>query len=138
MKWLKVGPSAADLVGVRLRGTAALLARVRARANPPHGGDVLRFADLELEPERRQVRRQGRELELTPTEFALLELFLRNPERVLAHEEIFRKVWGFDFGPRSNLLHVYVGYLRRKTEAEGGERLVHSVRGVGFVLRRPS
>ena len=99
---------------------------------------MLRFADLKLDRGRRQVRRGGRELEVTPTEFALLELFLRNPERVLTHEAIFRSVWDFDFGPRSNLLHVYIGYLRRKAEAEGEERLLHSVRGVGYVLRRLS
>jgi two-component system response regulator MprA len=77
----------------------------------------------------------GRPIDLTPTEFSLLELLLRNPGRVIHRTEIFRHVWGFDFGPSSNSLNVYVGYLRRKIEAAGEPRLIHTVRGVGYVLR---
>jgi two-component system response regulator MprA len=96
---------------------------------------VLRFADLVLDPGRYTVHRGGRGLELTRTEFALLELFLRNPRQVLTRSVIFDRVWGYDFGPASNSLEVYVGYLRRKTEAAGEPRLLHTVRGVGYVLR---
>jgi two-component system response regulator MprA len=74
-------------------------------------------------------------MELTPTEFRLLELLLRNPRQVLTREVIFDRVWGFDFGPNSNTLSVYIGYLRRKTEADGEPRLIHTVRGVGYMLR---
>jgi two-component system response regulator MprA len=114
-----------------------LLARVRAllRRSGGHEGDVLRFADLELEPSTREVRRGGEEIELTRTEFSLLELFLRNPRQVLTRSLIFERVWGYDFGAGSNSLDVYVGYLRRKTEAGGGPRLIHTVRGVGYALR---
>jgi two-component system response regulator MprA len=83
------------------------------------------------------VRRAGRPIELTPTEFQLLEPFLRNPGRVLARPVIALRVWGFDFGRMSNSLNVYIGYLRRKTEAAGEPRLIHTVRGVGYVLREP-
>ena len=89
-----------------------------------------------LDPARHHVHRGGREIELTRTEFALLELFMRNPDRVMPRSLIYERVWGYDFGPSSNSLDVYVGYLRRKTEAEGETRLIHNVRGVGFVLRR--
>jgi two-component system response regulator MprA len=98
---------------------------------------VLRFADLELDPGTREVRRGDRQIELTRTEFSLLELFLRNPRQVLTRSVIFDRVWGYDFGPASNSLEVYVGYLRRKTEAAGEPRLLHTVRGVGYVLRAP-
>ena len=98
----------------------------------PHG--VLRFADLSLDP-RRAVRRCDREVELTRTEFLLLELFLLNPRQVLPRALIFDRVWGYDFGPTSNSLEVYVGYLRRKLEAGGESRLLHTVRGVGYALR---
>ena len=81
--------------------------------------------------------RGDRELGLTRTEFSLLRLFLDNPGRVLARSVIYERVWGYDFGPSSNSLDVYVGYLRRKTEAGGEPRLLHTVRGIGFVLRRP-
>jgi two-component system response regulator MprA len=118
---------------------AELLARLRAllrRAGNGEGGrDVLRFADLELEPGTREVRRAGRLIELTRTEFALLELFLRNPRQVLTRSIIFERVWGYDFGPSSNSLDVYIGYLRRKTEDLGATRLIHTVRGVGYALR---
>jgi two-component system response regulator MprA len=117
-----------------------LLARIRAllrRSTPAAGERPLRFADLELDPVTRDVRRGGRVIELTRTEFLLLELFLLNPRRVLTREVIFDRVWGYDFGPSSNALEVYVGYLRRKTEAQGEPRLIQTVRGVGYVLREP-
>ena len=115
-----------------------LLARVRAllrRAGAESDAERLRFADLELDTGTREVLRGERLLELTRTEFALLELFLRNPRQVLPRSLIFERVWGYDFGPTSNTLEVYVGYLRRKTEAGGEPRLIHTVRGVGYTLR---
>jgi two-component system response regulator MprA len=120
---------------------AELLARLRALLRRTVGGDsteTLRFADLELEPGTREVRRAGSPIELTRTEFSLLELFLRNPRQVLTRSIIFERVWGFDFGPSSNSLDVYIGYLRRKTEAGGRPRLIHTVRGVGYALRESS
>jgi two-component system response regulator MprA len=114
------------------------LQRVRVlRRRERDRGDLLRFADLVLDPQTRQVYRGGRSIELTRTEFNLLELFLRNPGSVLARRLIFTRVWGFDFGAMSNSLNVYIGYLRRKTEAAGEARLIHTVRGVGYVLREP-
>jgi two-component system response regulator MprA len=113
-----------------------LKARLRAllrRSDP--GGGPLRFAGLELDPSAREVRRAGRLIELSRTEFALLELFLEHPRQVLQRSTIFERVWGYDFGATSNALGVYVGYLRRKTEAGGEPRLLHTVRGVGYVLR---
>jgi two-component system response regulator MprA len=115
-----------------------LLARVRAlmrRTTEEDSGEVLRFADLELDPGTRLVKRSGRAIELTRTEFSLLELFLRNPRQVLTRSVIFERVWGYDFGFGSNSLDVYIGYLRRKTEAGGEPRLIHTVRGVGYALR---
>jgi two-component system, OmpR family, response regulator MprA len=116
-----------------------LLARVRAllrrTTNGDGGGEVLSFADLEVDLGTRDVRRGGRHIELTRTEFALLELFLRNPRQVLTRSIIFERVWGYDFGFASNSLDVYIGYLRRKTEASGEPRLIHTVRGVGYALR---
>ena len=114
-----------------------LLARLRAllRRTGVDDGETLRFADLVLDPAKYQVRRGEREIELTRTEFQLLELFLRNPRQVLTRSIIFERVWGYDFGPTSNSLEVYVGYLRRKTEAGGEPRLIHTVRGVGYALR---
>ncbi len=85
-----------------------------------------------------EVRRGDRQIELSRTEYNLLELFLLNPRRVLTREVIFDRVWGYDFGPTSNTLEVYVGYLRRKTEAQGETRLIHTVRGVGYVLKDAS
>jgi two-component system, OmpR family, response regulator MprA len=116
-----------------------LFARVRAllRRAGNGVGDVLRFADLELDPLRYEVRRDGEPIELTRTEFSLLELFLRNPRQVLTRSLIFERVWGYDFGPSSNSLEVYVGYLRRKTEVGGRPRLIQTVRGVGYALRDP-
>jgi len=114
-----------------------LLARIRAllRRAGNGAGDTLRFADLELDPGTREVRRADELIDLTRTEFSLLELFLRNPRQVLTRSIIFERVWGYDFGPTSNSLDVYIGYLRRKTEAAGRSRLIHTVRGVGYALR---
>ena len=115
-----------------------LVARLRAllRRTGWEGDDqILRFADLELDPVGHEARRGDRVLELTRTEFLLLELLMLHPRQVLTRATIFDRVWGYDFGPASNSLEVYVGYLRRKTEAEGEPRLVHTVRGVGYVLR---
>jgi two-component system, OmpR family, response regulator MprA len=114
-----------------------LLARMRAllRRTSSGSGEVLRFADLELDPGTREVRRDGEPIELTRTEFSLLELFLLNPRQVLTRSVIFERVWGYDFGFSSNSLDVYIGYLRRKTEAGGRPRLIQTVRGVGYALR---
>jgi two-component system response regulator MprA len=115
-----------------------LLARLRAllrRTGPAEPGAALRFADLELDPAARTVARGGRRIDLTRTEFSLLELLLRNPRVVLTRSVIHERIWGYDFGPGSNALGVYVGYLRRKLEAGGESRLIQTVRGVGYVLR---
>jgi two-component system response regulator MprA len=114
-----------------------LLARVRAllrRTNGRHDGPF-RCADLVLDPERHEVHRGERRVDLTRTEFLLLELLLRNVGRVLPRDVILQEVWGYDFATSSNSLEVYIGYLRRKTEAEGETRLIQTVRGVGYVLR---
>jgi two-component system, OmpR family, response regulator MprA len=114
-----------------------LLARVRAllRRTTDTDGEVVRFADLELDPATREVKRGHRPIELTRTEFSLLELFMRNPRQVLTRSIIFERVWGYDFGYASNSLDVYIGYLRRKTEAGGEPRLIQTVRAVGYALR---
>jgi two-component system response regulator MprA len=115
-----------------------LLARLRAllrRSVVNEDKHVLRFADLSMDGETREVRRGDRTIHLTRTEYLLLELFLRNPKRVLTREVIFDRVWGYDFGPESNSLEVYVGYLRRKIEVGNEPRLIHTVRGVGYVMR---
>jgi two-component system, OmpR family, response regulator MprA len=118
---------------------AELLARLRAllrrAASDDDTTDLLRFADLEVDLGTREVRRGSMAIELTRTEFSLLELFLRNPRQVLTRSIIFERVWGYDFGPTSNSLDVYIGYLRRKTEEGGASRLIHTVRGVGYALR---
>jgi two-component system response regulator MprA len=117
-----------------------LLARLRALLRRTKGGEedgVLRFADLELDPATYEVRRDGVSIELTRTEFSLLELFMRNPRQVLTRAVIFDRVWGYDFGYGSNSLDVYIGYLRRKTEAGGRPRLIQTLRGVGYALREP-
>jgi two-component system response regulator MprA len=115
-----------------------LIARLRALLRRTLGTDdhdQLRFADLTLDATAHEARRGERRIELTRTEFLLLELFMLNPRRVLSRSLIHERVWGYDFGPASNSLGVYVGYLRRKLEAEGEPRLIHTVRGVGYVLR---
>ena len=146
--------TARDSVGDRVTGLDAgaddylvkpfaleeLLARVRALLRRGLDGASpdaakLSFAGLELDPPAHEVRRDGRAIELTRTEFLLLDLFMRHPRQVLTRSTIFEHVWGYDFGPSSNSLEVYVGYLRRKTEAAGEPRLIHTVRGVGYVLR---
>jgi len=143
--------TARDAVGDRVEGLDAgaddyvvkpfaldeLLARIRAllRRSGVADDKPLRFTDLSLDPVTREVHRGERVIELSRTEYSLLELFLLNPKRVLSREVIFDRVWGYDFGPTSNTLEVYVGYLRRKTEAEGEPRLIHTVRGIGYVLK---
>ena len=148
--------TARDSVGDRVEGLDAgaddyltkpfaleeLLARLRALLRRAHAApgdeleeEVLTFADLTLNPATREVRRGDRPIELTRTEFTLLELFLRRPRRVLDRSFILEEVWGYDFPTTANSLEVYVGYLRRKTEAEGEPRLIHTVRGVGYVLK---
>jgi two-component system response regulator MprA len=113
-----------------------LQARLRALLRRVDGpADEVRFGDLRLEPATRDVWRGDRRLELSRTEYALLELFLRHPRQVLGRSTVFKQVWGYDFGATSNVLGVYMGYLRRKTEAGGEPRLLHTVRGVGYILR---
>lgn len=117
-----------------------LLARLRAllrRATPVDSADsaVLEFAGLRMDPVTREVTRDERPISLTRTEFSLLEMLLANPRRVLTRSRILEDVWGYDFPTSGNALEVYIGYLRRKTEAEGEVRLIHTVRGVGYVLR---
>jgi two-component system response regulator MprA len=148
---------ARDWVGDRVEGRDAgaddyltkpfaleeLLARLRAllrRVQLPSAGDgldeeVLSFSDLSLNLATREVRRGQRPIELTRTEFSLLEMFLQRPRRVLDRSFILEEVWGYDFPTTANSLEVYVGYLRRKTEAEDEPRLIHTVRGVGYVLK---
>jgi two-component system, OmpR family, response regulator MprA len=147
--------TARDAVGDRVEGLDAgaddyltkpfalqeLLARLRAllRRVVPHEDapdEVLTFADLSLDVATREVRRGDRLVELTRTEFTLLEMFLRRPRRVLERSFILEEVWGFDFPTTANSLEVYVGYVRRKTEAGGEPRLIHTVRGVGYVLKQ--
>ncbi|HEY1133915.1 MAG TPA: response regulator transcription factor [Nocardioides sp.] len=145
--------TARDAVGERVEGLDAgaddyltkpfaleeLLARIRAllrRAVPAEQDDErLAFADLTMDLASREVSRGERAIELTRTEFTLLEMFLRRPRRVLERSFILEEVWGYDFPTTANSLEVYVGYLRRKTEAEGEPRLIHTVRGVGYVLK---
>jgi two-component system, OmpR family, response regulator MprA len=99
--------------------------------------EALSFEELQLDPERHGVKVGGEYVELTRTEYQLLELLMRNPRRVLPHDLIYDRVWGYDFGPASNALRVYVGYLRRKLQDAGARPLLHTVRGVGYVLREP-
>jgi two-component system response regulator MprA len=146
--------TARDQVADRVAGLAAgaddylvkpfaleeLVARVRAllrRLGADEAATTLNFADLELDTGTREVRRGEESLSLTRTEFALLELFLRNPKQVLTRSVIFDRVWGYDFGYGSNSLDVYISYLRKKTEVGGKPRLIHTVRGVGYALREP-
>ncbi|GAB3852747.1 response regulator transcription factor [Nocardioides maradonensis] len=146
--------TARDAIGERVEGLDAgaddyltkpfalqeLLARLRAllrRVTPAgdEGEEVLTFGDLTMNVTTRDVTRAGRPIELTRTEFTLLEMFLRRPRRVLDRNFILEEVWGYDFPTTANSLEVYVGYLRRKTEAEGESRLIHTVRGIGYVLK---
>ena len=146
--------TARDAIGDRVEGLDAgaddyltkpfalqeLLARLRAllrRVVPAEGDEheLLSFGDLSMDLATREVLRGGRPMELTRTEFTLLEMFLRRPRRVLERSFILEEVWGYDFPTTANSLEVYVGYLRRKTEAEGESRLIHTVRGVGYVLK---
>jgi len=114
-----------------------LLARVRAllRRTQPERAPLLTFVDLVLDTSTRQAIRKGRTIMLTAKEYDLLELFMRHPRQVLTREMIFDRVWGYDFGGESNVLDVYIRYLRQKLETEGEMRLIHTVRGVGYVLR---
>jgi two-component system response regulator MprA len=116
-----------------------LLARLRAllRRRAADGAQPLVFADLELDVGSREVSRGGRRIELTRTEFNLLELFLRNPRQVLRRPVIYDRVWGYDLDADTHALEVYIGYLRRKLEQDGEPRLLHTVRGVGYALREP-
>ena len=117
-----------------------LVARVRAllRRARPEAADLLAFGDLRLDTGTHQAYRGDRPIELTAKEYELLDLFLRHPRQVLTREVIFDRVWGYDFGGESNIIEVYVRYLRQKTEAGGEPRLLHTVRGVGYVLRESS
>lgn len=115
-----------------------LLARVRAllrRRQPPARQEVLRFEDLVLYPASREAARGARRLELTAKEFDVLELFMRNPRQVLTRDVLYERIWNYDFGGESNIIEVYIRYLRTKLEAEGEPRLLHTVRGVGYILR---
>jgi two-component system response regulator MprA len=114
-----------------------LLARVRAllRRRQPREGEVLRFSDLSLDTATREVKRGNEIIELTSQEFDLLELLMRHPRQVLIRDRIYERVWGYDFDGESNVIEVYVSYLRSKLEASGKPRLIHTVRGVGYVLK---
>jgi DNA-binding response OmpR family regulator len=115
-----------------------LLARIRAllrRAKPSEVTEVLKFADLTLDPAARETRRGDRRLDLTAKEFDLLEMLIRHPRQVLTREMIYDRIWGYDFGGESNIIEVYIRYLRQKTESGGEPRLIQTVRGVGYVLR---
>jgi len=140
-----VKPFALEELFARLRALArraALAARTggrsRAGTATAPGSGTLSYGGVTLDPSSRQVVRGGRELTLTKTEFELLELFLTHPRQVLSRSMIMERVWGYDFGPSSNSLEVFVSYLRRKLEAGGEPRLLHTVRGVGYVLREQS
>jgi two-component system, OmpR family, response regulator MprA len=137
VKGLDVGADDYLVKPFALRELQARLRALLRRLGDGDGedGELLRYADLTLDPVAHEVRRGDRRIELSKTEFLLLELFMRHPRQVLTRSAIFENVWGYDFGPTSNALGVYMGYLRRKTEAAGEPRLLHTVRGVGYVLR---
>jgi two-component system response regulator MprA len=135
VKGLDVGADDYLVKPFALRELQARLRALLRRTSEGGDGEVLRYADLELDPVAHEVRRGDRLIELSKTEFLLLELFLKHPRQVLTRSTIFEHVWGYDFGPTSNALGVYMGYLRRKTEAGGESRLLHTIRGVGYVLR---
>ncbi|AJF66392.1 response regulator transcription factor [Streptomyces vietnamensis] len=130
-----VKPFELDELFARIRALLRRSSYASASAAAPAEDDVLSFEDLRMNLATREVTRGGRTVELTRTEFTLLEMFLAHPRQVLTREQILKAVWGFDFEPSSNSLDVYVMYLRRKTEAGGEPRLVHTVRGVGYALR---
>jgi two-component system response regulator MprA len=127
-----VKPFDIDELKARIR---ALLRRAGGEGDPENG---LSFGELKLDPARHGVNVDGTFVELTRTEYQLLELLMLNPRRVLPHTLIYDRVWGYDFGPTSNALRVYVGYLRRKLESAGARPLIHTVRGVGYALREPA
>ncbi|ARP71446.1 DNA-binding response regulator [Streptomyces pluripotens] len=131
-----VKPFELDELFARVRALLRRSSYAAAGAAEAREDEVLSFADLRMDLATREVTRGGRQVELTRTEFTLLEMFLAHPRQVLTREQILKSVWGFDFEPSSNSLDVYVMYLRRKTEAGGEPRLVHTVRGVGYVLRQ--
>ncbi|GHF92202.1 response regulator transcription factor [Streptomyces filamentosus] len=130
-----VKPFELDELFARIRALLRRSSYAAPSAAPAAPEDVLSFEDLRMDLATREVTRGGRPVELTRTEYTLLEMFLAHPRQVLTREQILKAVWGFDFEPSSNSLDVYVMYLRRKTEAGGEPRLVHTVRGVGYVLR---
>ncbi|WP_055557272.1 response regulator transcription factor [Streptomyces sp. NBRC 110028] len=130
-----VKPFELDELLARIRALLRRSSYAAAAGAPVADDDTMSFGDLRMDLATREVTRGGRRVELTRTEFTLLEMFLAHPRQVLTREQILKAVWGFDFEPSSNSLDVYVMYLRRKTEAAGEPRLVHTVRGVGYVLR---
>ncbi|KPL33335.1 transcriptional regulator [Streptomyces anulatus] len=130
-----VKPFELDELFARIRALLRRSSYASAAGTDTPDDDVLSFADLRMDLSTREVTRGERRVELTRTEFTLLEMFLSHPRQVLTREQILKAVWGFDFEPSSNSLDVYVMYLRRKTEAGGEPRLVHTVRGVGYALR---
>ncbi|MFI9604208.1 response regulator transcription factor [Streptomyces sp. NPDC052043] len=131
-----VKPFELDELFARIRALLRRSTYAAAVAGAAQEDEALTFADLRMDLATREVTRGGRQVELTRTEFTLLEMFMAHPRQVLTREQILKAVWGFDFEPSSNSLDVYVMYLRRKTEAGGEPRLVHTVRGVGYVLRQ--
>jgi two-component system response regulator MprA len=135
VKGLDVGADDYLVKPFALRELQARLRALLRRTNDGGDSEILRYADLVLDPVAHEVRRGDRLIDLSKTEFLLLELFLQHPRQVLTRSTIFEHVWGYDFGPTSNALGVYMGYLRRKTEAGGEPRLLHTIRGVGYVLR---
>ncbi|MFC1415200.1 response regulator transcription factor [Streptacidiphilus cavernicola] len=138
-----VKPFEADELMARLRALLRRAVPVPVPADPPSsrsapvGGDLIEVADLRIDPTARRVWRHGAEIALSRTEYDLLELLARNAGIVLDHSTVYDRIWGYDFGPGSKNLAVYIGYLRRKLEVEGAPALIHTVRGVGYTLREP-